>query len=225
MPKSGAKRTRLSPDARRKQLLVIGARHFAEKPSEEIGIEQIAEAAGVSRGLIYHYFPTKQEFHAAIVRFGVEVSLQRTKTDPGLSAIESLRIGIDQFITLVEENETAFRAVNRGQQSVDELVQAEIRVGRDAQIERIAGSIIPDKPIPEVLRIAIEGWINFNNSVILDWLDDRTITREQLIDLLAGALVGACRSALAIEADAPGGAVAAVNGTGDGKAATGILGE
>ena len=225
MPKSGAKRTRLSPDARREQLLVIGARHFAEKPSEDIGIEQIAEAAGVSRGLIYHYFPTKQEFHAAIVRFGVELSLQRTKTDPGLGAIESLRIGIDQFITLVEENETAFRAVNRGQQSVDELVQAEIRVGRDAQIERIAGSIIPGEPIPEVLRIAIEGWINFNNSVILDWLDDRTITREQLIDLLAGALVGACRSALAIEADAPGGAVAAVKGTGDGEAATGILGE
>jgi AcrR family transcriptional regulator len=212
----------LSPDARREQLLVIGARHFAEKPSEDIGIEQIAESAGVSRGLIYHYFPTKQDFHAAIVRFGIEQSLRRTQPERDLPPLESLRMGIDRFIGFVEENETAFRAVNRGQQSVDELVRAEIRVGRNAQIERIASAILPSSEIPEILRTAIEGWIHFNNNVILEWLDGASIDRDQLIDLLAGALLGACRSALAIEGGSS--AVTAVGGAEDAPL-TGILGQ
>lgn len=216
MPKSVGRRTRLSPQARREQLLEIGARHFAERPSEDIGVEQIAESAGVSRGLIYHYFPTKQDFHAAIVRYGIQQSLSRTQTDPDLSAIETLRTGIDRFIEFVEENETAFRAVNRGQQSVDELVRAEIRIGRDVQIERISSVVLPGQKTPETLRLAIEGWINFNNNVILEWLDAPSIERDQLIDLLAGVLIGACRSALAIESG--GTAVAAAGGVG------GILG-
>lgn len=212
MPKSANRRTRLSPDARREQLLEIGARHFAEKPSEDIGIEQIAESAGVSRGLIYHYFPTKQDFHAAIVRYGIEQSLRRTDPEPGLAPIDSLRAGIDHFIEFVEENEAAFRAVNRGQQSVDELVCTEIRIGRDVQIERIAGAVTPGRPPSDILRLAIEGWIHFNNNVIIEWLDSRSIGRDDLIDLLCGALVGACRSALAI--DAGDSAVAAAGGTG-----------
>jgi AcrR family transcriptional regulator len=52
-------RQRLSPERRREQLLQIGARLFAEHPYEDVWIEEVAELAGVSRGLLYHYFPTK----------------------------------------------------------------------------------------------------------------------------------------------------------------------
>jgi AcrR family transcriptional regulator len=52
-------RRRLDPEQRRAQLLDIGARLFAERAYEDVWIEEVAELAGVSRGLMYHYFPTK----------------------------------------------------------------------------------------------------------------------------------------------------------------------
>ncbi|MGW2857715.1 helix-turn-helix domain-containing protein, partial [Streptomyces sp. NPDC001215] len=60
-------RRRLSTGERREQLLAVGARLFSENPYDEVWIEQVAEIAGVSRGLLYHYFPTKRDFFAAVV--------------------------------------------------------------------------------------------------------------------------------------------------------------
>ena len=63
-----ATRTRLSREARQDQLLDLGAELFADKSYEDVHIEVLAEEAGVSRGLLYHYFPTKRAFFAAMVR-------------------------------------------------------------------------------------------------------------------------------------------------------------
>jgi AcrR family transcriptional regulator len=51
---TSAARTRLAPQARRAQLLELGARLFAARSVDEISIDVLAEEAGVSRGLLYH---------------------------------------------------------------------------------------------------------------------------------------------------------------------------
>src|SRR6266480_4589396 len=61
-------RTRLDIDVRRQQLVEIGSELFAKRPYDEVWVEEIAAAAGVSRGLLYHYFPTKRDFFVAVVR-------------------------------------------------------------------------------------------------------------------------------------------------------------
>lgn len=63
-----AKRTRLATDARREQLLEVGASVFARHPYESVAITDIARLAGVSRGLLYHYFPGKRDFAVAITQ-------------------------------------------------------------------------------------------------------------------------------------------------------------
>ena len=73
------KRTRLDPAQRRAQLIDLGARMLAERPLEQISVEDIADQAGVSRGLLFHYFASKSEFHLAIVRHSSEQMLQRTE--------------------------------------------------------------------------------------------------------------------------------------------------
>ncbi|MDI9916529.1 TetR/AcrR family transcriptional regulator [Rhodococcus sp. IEGM 1379] len=60
-------RRRLDREQRRTQLLDIGTQLFADRSYEDVWIEEVAEIAGVSRGLMYHYFPTKRDFFAAIV--------------------------------------------------------------------------------------------------------------------------------------------------------------
>uniref|UniRef100_UPI00389AE0D0 helix-turn-helix domain-containing protein n=1 Tax=Mycobacterium sp. HUMS_1102779 TaxID=3383487 RepID=UPI00389AE0D0 len=61
-------RRRLEPQQRREQLLDIGAALFAEKPYEDVFMEDIAERAGVSRATVYHYYPKKRDMYVAIFR-------------------------------------------------------------------------------------------------------------------------------------------------------------
>ena len=48
-------RARLLVDERRAQLLALGLRLFAEHSYDEVSIDELARAAGVSKGLLYHY--------------------------------------------------------------------------------------------------------------------------------------------------------------------------
>jgi AcrR family transcriptional regulator len=187
---TGKKRTRLSPVDRREQLVTIGARLFAERPFSDVWIEQVAEQAGVSRGLVYHYFPNKRDFYTAVVRRGAQDAIRISEPDESLPLLERLRASLDHFLSYVEENENGFRAVYRGQHSADEEIRAVVREGRDLQAARIIEHFNPPGGPSPTLRLALEGWMNFNSAVILDWLETREISREVLLDLMTGALVG-----------------------------------
>src|ERR687883_547393 len=95
-------RRRLSTAERREQLLSVGARLFSESPYDDVWIEQVAEIACVSRGLLYHYFPTKREFFAAVVERESERMLRMTAAVPGVSAREQLHANLDTFLEYVE---------------------------------------------------------------------------------------------------------------------------
>ncbi|HJQ06642.1 MAG TPA: helix-turn-helix domain-containing protein, partial [Nocardioides sp.] len=65
-------RTRLSPEERRTRLLELGVRLFSTRTIDEISIDLVMEEAGVSRGLIYHYFDGKQGYREAVVRYAAD---------------------------------------------------------------------------------------------------------------------------------------------------------
>ena len=74
-----------------------------------------------------------------------------------------------------------------------------IRAARDAQADRIVRYLLPDqKPSPTVL-LALEGWMNFNNAVMFDWLDSRMIERDKLLDLMTGSLAGILVTAFRVD--------------------------
>ena len=104
--KRGDERTRrrLSTGERREQLLSVGARLFSESPYDDVWIEQVAEIAGVSRGLLYHYFPTKRDFFAAVVERESERMLRMTAAVPGVPVREQLASGLDAFLEHAREN-------------------------------------------------------------------------------------------------------------------------
>jgi AcrR family transcriptional regulator len=193
------RRTRLSPDARREQLVEIGARLFAERPFNDVWIEEVASEAGVSRALIYHYFPNKRDFYAAIIRHGLRNTFDLTAPDESLPPERWLISGIERLMDYVEQNADAFRAVYRGRHSVDEEVREAIREGRDAQVQRMSAMLSPNEPASVTIRMAIEGWIAMFDVLILDWLDNKAIPREQLVQLLGGSLTGIIVTALQVD--------------------------
>ena len=82
--------TRLENDERRRRLLELGARLFTEHAYDEISMSRIAREAGISKGLLYHYFPSKRDFYVAVVRHSADEMQAVTETDPDLAPLERL---------------------------------------------------------------------------------------------------------------------------------------
>ncbi|MEU1128999.1 helix-turn-helix domain-containing protein [Streptomyces sp. NPDC005900] len=190
-------RRRLSTEERREQLLTVGARLFAQKPYDDVWIERVAEIAGVSRGLLYHYFPTKRDFFAAVVRRESERMLRLTAAVPGLPVREQISTGLDAFLGYVESHAQGFRAFHRAEAAGDPLVREVYGAGLAAQERQILAALAADPDATDivrdedVLRLAVRGWLAFMVAVCLEWLAAPELTRAQVRDLCAKALLGA----------------------------------
>lgn len=110
----GTKRVRLSPDERREQLVSLGVKMLRDRTLEDISIGEIARQAGISRGLLFHYFASKQDFQRAIVRRANEELLARTMPDRSLDLFSMLRDAVERYIDYVSENRISYQGLLRG---------------------------------------------------------------------------------------------------------------
>ncbi|RSN05446.1 TetR family transcriptional regulator [Streptomyces sp. WAC 05977] len=186
---SGKPRSRLSTAERREQLLRIGARLFAERPYDDVWIEQVADIAEVSRGLLYHYFPTKRDFVTEVIRAEGERLLKMTESDRTLPVAEQLTAGLDAYLCYVEANEDGYRALHSGTSIAVDGVREVLDNNFAEQGRRILEVLCPDGEPPEALRVLVRGWLAFVVAVCLDWLKYRRLTREEIRDLCAKALL------------------------------------
>src|SRR2546421_8353181 len=105
------RRVRLATDERRSQLLELGIRLFSTHSYDDISIDDVAEAAGISKGLLYHYFQGKREFYVEVIR---EASLQLRRLvapDPSLPPAARLRAAVQAHLDYVEEHGAVYRAI------------------------------------------------------------------------------------------------------------------
>src|SRR5436853_3808210 len=100
---------RLSAEARRRQLVEIGSELFNQRPYDEVSIEEVAERAGIAKGLLYHYFPSKRAFYVAVVREHLTEVDELTEPDPALPPLERLLVGIDAYLDYAERNVAGYR--------------------------------------------------------------------------------------------------------------------
>jgi AcrR family transcriptional regulator len=195
---------RLSTDARREQLLASGARLLATRPYDEVSIEEIARTAGVSKGLLYHYFPTKKEFLIAALERGQDELAELTAPDPSLPPAEQLAASLDRFLDFVEEHEAAYAAIFRSRGGGDPEIQAALEAGRqqrmDAVIESLASWEEPPAKVERTpaLEAAVQGWFFFVEGSVLHWLEHRDLRRDELRELLGLALIGSLQAADAV---------------------------
>ncbi|GAB2907898.1 TetR/AcrR family transcriptional regulator [Rhodococcus aerolatus] len=193
-------RTRLTPEARRAQLLTLGAELFSRTPFSQVRIEEIAERAGVSRGLLYRYFPTKRDFVVAMIAAEADALRELLVVDPTLPVAEQLRSGLDGYLDYVEGHADGYRAVYGASLAADldvrRIVAANNRLHEDTILGSLrAAGMLPDGE-SEVVRVAVRGWLAFVVTVSLDWLERRTLTRDEVRELCARSLLAAVESLL-----------------------------
>jgi AcrR family transcriptional regulator len=188
--------TRMQVDERRQRLLELGAQLFARHSFGELSMARIAREAGISKALLYHYFPSKQEYFLATLREAAEEVRRRTEPDPDLAPGEALAASLDAFLGWIEENELAYRKLMESAGSVPE-VGALITDVRDRTSARILEGLGAG-PQPKA-RAAVRAWLWFVDGAVLDWLEHRDLDRGELGELLLGSLAGALATAGAHE--------------------------
>jgi AcrR family transcriptional regulator len=186
---TAAKRTRLSPEARRRQLIELGVEMLATRRLDELSVDLIAATAGISRGLLFHYFASKQEFHLEVARAAAAEMIRRTEPDPSLPPVETLRASLSAFIDYVEENPDNYKSLVRGAASGD----ADMRAIFDATRSSMAGRIIEvigaqGVQMGDRAVLAVHGWVAFAEECVIRWLDERRFDREALLELLTRSL-------------------------------------
>ena len=180
---------RMDVDERRAQLLERGAELFTSHTYDELSMKEIASEVGISKALLYHYFPSKQAFFEATLGAWAERLRVATEPDPDLSPVEQLTASLDAFLALVEENSTAYRNLIRSATAVAEIRDLVEEVRR-ATAQRILDGLYPDGAPPKA-RTAVSGWLWFMDGACLNWIEHRDVGREELRDLLLGVLMGA----------------------------------
>jgi AcrR family transcriptional regulator len=184
----------LSPHARREQLLDVTLELAAQGDMALVSAKEVAERAGVSEGLVFHYFGTRQELVAAAVSRAAESLLSALEAEP-LAATPQVQVeaALDAYLAHVQAHPTSWRALLAARSGELADVAAEVERRSHAWALRVLG--VPE-PGP-ALRIALAGWTGFEREACLVWLDHpevpASVVKDQLLAALTAVLAAAAR--------------------------------
>src|SRR3954471_17314435 len=150
--------SRLDVDERRAQLLEVGTDLFSRHSFEELSMAQIAREAGISKALMYHYFPSKEEFFKAALADGAAELAQLTAPDESLPPLEQVRTSTKAFVVWIGRRGAAYMKLLQSVGAVPELRETMTAI-RDVTSARILDGLVPD-PTP-AKRAAVRAWLWF----------------------------------------------------------------
>ena len=169
--------TRMQVDERRRQLLELSTELFARHSFAELSMARIAREAGISKALLYHYFPSKQELFVATLAEAAEEVRRRTEPDPDLPPAEALAASLDAFLAWVERERPRLPQAAGERRQRARGGRADRRGARPHLGPHRRG---PRRGAPEPqVRTAVRAWLWFIDGAILDWLDHRDLERER----------------------------------------------
>lgn len=195
-------RARLQVDERRAQLLELGVRLFSERAYDEISIDDIAGEAGVSKGLLYHYFGGKRAFYVACVEHAAGELVAQTEMPESLPGAERARAGLVAYLDFAREHDLAYRTLYRSGIGNDPEVMGIVERARRSIVARMLESMGIDGERRPVFRAAAIGWVGQVEATCMDWLERGTPSRDELVNLLLGSLWGTLMSAKMVDPEA-----------------------
>lgn len=190
---------RLSSERRRAQLEEAALASVAAHGSTGFSIEDVAERAGVTRNLIYHYFPRGRQdlLLAAIERSGRELT-EGFITDTDVPLAERQRLNFESFIAHASKPSDAWRVLVDSGIAVDPELRAAGAGFRDRIVAAMAQNHFgTDKPSP-VVAVALRAYLRFAETAFEE-AREAGLSREQMLDLADRVLIATVKAARALE--------------------------
>jgi len=188
-------RSRLTPDQRRSQLLELGVRLLATRSLDELSIDVLAEEAGISRGLLYHYFGNKHAFHEAVVRRAADDLIAQTAPPADGDPLVRLMVSLAAYVDYVLANYEGYVSLLKGAGGGNDALRAIYEEVRGVLSDRIftedpEGHLIADTPRN---RLVVRGWSAMTEELVITWGADQRagrteVSRDELLAIIGGSL-------------------------------------
>ena len=183
-----AGRRRLSADERRRQLVAIGLAKIVETPIQDLSMDDIATEAGISRGLLFHYFPTKTDFYLACIAAAGRRMLRTTAPDDGATGEEQVETVTRLMIEQIERRRGFYLALVHGHGVADPRVSEVMDSVRDGSTERVMTAL----DVPEARRDVVRAWWAYTEDRALTWsavpTGERPVSLSRLVEECVAAL-------------------------------------
>jgi AcrR family transcriptional regulator len=173
----------LTPEQRRSQLLEVGAEMFVEHPYEDVLMEDVAQRAGVSRGLMYHYFPGKREFFAAIFKRDSDRLVAASEFDANLPLADQVLAALDAHLDYFTAHKHNILTANRGALAGDPTIQAIISDQLATLRTRMLDTLGQHGHARQLVSVALDGWMAFVRAVCVEWLQRAELSRDEVREL------------------------------------------
>lgn len=184
-------RIRLETDQRRAQLLELAKREFSDRAYDDVSIDDLAREAKISKGLLYHYFPTKRDLYVAgLTEIADELVAAITGVPEDLAPIERVRLSLDAYLEHISRHARAFVSLMRGGIGSDPEVASVVEGVRTRLFEKfLAGAPFAPMFVGNAkFETAVRGWIGFVEAASLNWCANPKLSREELRELLTQIL-------------------------------------
>lgn len=181
------RRVRLDNDQRRAQLLALARKAFSDRAYDDVSIDDLAREAKISKGLLYHYFPTKRDLYVAGLREIANELVQAVNSVPAdLAPIERARGGLNAYLDHITRHSRAFVSLMRGGIGSDPEVADVVESVRGQMFD----TFLKDSPFAPLVsgdpkfETAVRGWIGFVEGATIDWCVNPRLSRDDLRELL-----------------------------------------
>jgi len=189
-------RRRLSAEERRRQLVAIGLAKIVEKPIQDLPMDDIAAEAGISRGLLFHYFPTKTDFYLACIAAAGRRMLRTTAPDEDLPGEEQVQQVTRLMIEQIERRRDFYLALVHGHAVADPRASEVMDSVRDGSTDRVVRAL----DVPERQRDVVRAWWAYTEDRALTWSAVPTGERPVQVSALVEECVAALHALLRISA-------------------------
>ncbi len=191
-----APRHRLKPEQRRADLLEAATNLTAVHGLDRLTMADVATAVGVSEGLLYYYFPTRQALTVALVDRAAQRLMAALQAVPNGTPRAQLLGALDAYLRHVEEDPASWQVLlSPSQDAAVAAIHAQVEQASAALLGRALGT----SALPPALALTLRGWLQFEQAVSVGWLQDRALPRAQVVALLAGAFLGAAQAVAAAD--------------------------
>ena len=179
-------RVRLSAPQRRSQLLAVAGRMFAEQGFHGLSMEQLADAAGVSKPVLYQHFPSKRDLYLALVNDAAdELQAQVRKALEGTTDNEArVEAAISAYFDFVEDQR--FQLLFGTAETSDDEVRAAVD-GAEARIASVIGRLIADDAglSEESANFLAWGVRGLASEGARWWIEQRDVEKSDAVRLLS----------------------------------------
>lgn len=183
---------RLARDERRAQILSVATEIFREKPYGEVSLDDIAERAGIARGLINHHFGTKRDLYVEVVRRIMAVpEIPVPEYVHGQTLRERLDVAVDTWLAAIERNRDIWldsvQTSGMGDPEIARITE-EARETGAMRVAQVMGLGPVQDLSPERMGL-LRAWEALAEALVRQWLEYRRLTKQQVRDLVVETAV------------------------------------